>query len=270
MKISSALRPNERFGQYFRVAPALDQRSLEEVYFIRHDVYARELNYEPVRADQRETDRYDQHALHCIVRTHAADEPVRPVGCTRLVLANPAAPEQPLPFEVICRDTLDRSIIDPAQLPRHQIAEVSRLAVMGEFRRRKGECKRAVTLSEQDSGGNPAARFPNIPCALYFSAVALAQRQGVEYLFTLTEPRLARHFARLGVEVQAVGAPVEHRGLRVPSLLRVSQVYGRLRSIVRPIWHEVHAQIETAYMLHTAMAQARTSEGAERATATRA
>lgn len=270
MKSSSALRPNERFGQYFRVSPALDQRSVDEVYFIRHDVYARELKYEPVRADQRETDRYDQHAVHSIVRTHALGEAPRPVGCTRLVLADPQVPDQLLPFEVICRDTLDRSIIDPAKLPRQQIAEVSRLAVMGEFRRRKGEYQRAVTLSEQDSGGSPAARFPNIPCALYFSAVALAQRHGVEYLFTLTEPRLARHFARLGVEVQAIGGAVEHRGVRVPSLLRVSQVYGTLRSIVRPIWHEVHAQIETAYMLHNAMAQARACEDAARATPTRA
>jgi N-acyl amino acid synthase of PEP-CTERM/exosortase system len=251
---SSNQLPHQSFGRHFRVAPAMDRESLDEVFFIRHDVYARELGYEPVRADQRETDRYDRHAVHCIVRTHG--EPVRPVGCTRLVLTNPAAPSSPLPFEAVCKDTLDRSIIDPAALPRHQMAEVSRLAVMGEFRRRKGERGHPISVSSQDSGGRPAARFPNIPCALYLSAVAMAQRHGVEYLFTLTEPRLARHFARLGVHVQAIGAPVEHRGLRVPSMMRVSQVYNSLRSIVRPIWHEVQAQIETAYLLQAAAASA--------------
>lgn len=251
MKSSDALLPNERFGQYFRVSPTLDAESLDEVYFIRHDVYARELGYEPVRADQRESDRYDRHAVHCIVRTFG--EPVRPVGCARVVLADPQAPDRPFPFEVVCKDSLDRSIVDPAALPRHLVGEVSRLAVMGEFRRRKGEIDKAVNLSDQDIGGSPAARFPNIPCALYFSAVVMAQRQGVEYLFTLTEPRLARHFSRLGVKIQAVGAPIEHRGLRVPSMMRVSEVYSSLRSVVRPIWNEVHAQIDTAYMLHAAL-----------------
>lgn len=268
MKSSSAALANERFGQYFRVAPALDQQSLDEVHFIRHDVYARELGYEKVRADQRETDRYDRHSLHCIVRTHG--EPVRPVGCARVVMTDPLAPHSLLPFETVCKDTLDRSIIEPAALPRDQVAEVSRLAVMGEFRRRKGELDRPVTLSEQDSGGNPASRFPNIPFSLYFGAVALAQRQGIEYLFTLTEPRLARHFSRCGVKIQVIGAPVEHRGLRVPSLMRVSEMYSSLRSIIRPIWHEVHAQIDTAYMLHDAMEQVRAAEASERSSAIRA
>lgn len=254
MKNSTILRPNERFGEFFRVAPALDTRSRDEVYFVRHDVYARELGFEPVRADQRETDRYDQHALHCIVRTN--DDNVRPVGCARIVMTDPLDRTRPLPFEVACKDSLDRSIVDPALLPRDRIAEVSRLAVMGEFRRRRGESTRPVSLTAQDSAGSPISRFPNIPVSLYFGAVALAQRAGIEYLFTLTEPRLAQHFARGGVNIQTIGAPIEHRGLRVPSLMRVSEMYGSLRAMVQPIWHEVHAQIETAYLLHDAIAQA--------------
>ncbi|WP_082498240.1 PEP-CTERM/exosortase system-associated acyltransferase [Pseudorhodoferax sp. Leaf267] len=248
---------NERFGQYFRVSPALDDAARDEVYFIRHDVYARELGFEPVRPDAREMDVYDRHSLHCVVRTN--DDNVRPVGCARVVLVDPRNPQAPLPFEIACKDSLDRSIIDPASLPRDRIAEVSRLAVMGEFRRRKGEDRRPVALSTADSAaaqpGNPMSRFPNIPVSLYFGAVAMAQRQGIEYLFTLTEPRLAKHFARGGVNIQAIGAPIEHRGLRVPSLMRVSELYSSLRAMVRPIWHEVHAQIDTAYLVHHAIEQ---------------
>lgn len=242
---------NERFGQYFRVSPALDDAARDEVYFVRHDVYARELGFEPVRADARERDRYDDHSLHCLVRTN--DEHVRPVGCARIVLPDPRDPHAPLPFEIACKDSLDRRIVDPAALPRHLIGEVSRLAVMGEFRRRKGEDQRPVAMSSADHAGNPMSRFPNIPVSLYFGAVALAQRQGVEYLFTLTEPRLAKHFARGGVNIQAVGTPIEHRGLRVPSMMRVSELYAGLRAMVRPIWHEVHAQIETAHLVHAAI-----------------
>lgn len=254
MKNDTIKLANERFGEYFRVAPALDAKCRDEVYFVRHDVYARELGFEPERADQRETDRYDRHSLHCIVRTR--DDNVRPVGCARVVLTDPQDRRRPLPFEVSCKDSLDRRIIDPAALPREQIAEISRLAVMGEFRRRRGEMARPVSLTAQDSAGSPMARFPNIPVALYFGAVALAQRAGVEYLFTLTEPRLAQHFARGGVRIQTIGSAIEHRGLRIPSLMRVSEMYGSLRAMVRPIWHEVHAQMETAYLLHGAIEQA--------------
>jgi N-acyl amino acid synthase of PEP-CTERM/exosortase system len=252
MKNSKSQGENDRFGKYFRVSPALDDATRDAVYFIRHDVYARELGFEPVRADERETDRFDRHSMHCLVRT--ADDG-RPAGCARVVMPDPQDPHQPLPFEVACRDSLDRSIIDPALLPRDRIGEVSRLAVMGEFRRRKGEDRAAVTLSSADIAGLPIARFPNIPVSLYFGAVAMAQRQGVEYLFTLTEPRLARHFAKAGIAIHAIGSPIEHRGMRVPSMMRVSEIYPSLRALVRPIWHEVHAQIETAHMVHAAMQQ---------------
>jgi N-acyl amino acid synthase of PEP-CTERM/exosortase system len=110
-----------------------------------------------------------------------------------------------------------------------------------------------MTVSGVDSGGAPVSRFPNIPLSLYFATVALAQRNGVEYIFTLTEPRLAKHFAMMGVDIKPIGQPVEHRGLRVPSMFRVSEVYPRLRALVRPIWNEVHAQINAGYMLHSAM-----------------
>jgi N-acyl amino acid synthase of PEP-CTERM/exosortase system len=252
MKNSKPLRENNRFGKYFRISPALDDATRDDVYFIRHDVYARELGFEPVRADQRETDRFDRHSMHCLVRTADLS---RPAGSARVVMPDPQNPHAPLPFEVACRDSLDRSIIDPAQLPRDRIGEVSRLAVMGEFRRRKGEDRAAVTLSPADIAGPPVARFPNIPVSLYFGAVAMAKRREVEYLFTLTEPRLARHFAKAGIAIHAIGAPIEHRGMRVPSMMRVSEIYPSLRALVRPIWHEVHAQIETAHMIHAAMHQ---------------
>jgi len=244
-------KPSERFSQFFHVSPALDEASRNEVYFIRHDVYARELGYEPVREDQREIDRFDRQSVHCIVRT--ADAARSPVGCARLVKTDAADPYAPLPFEIYCKDSIDRSIVDPASLPRGAIAEVSRLAIMGGYRRRKGEQQTGLTVSGADSGGAPVSRFPNIPLSLYFATVALAQRNGVEYIFTLTEPRLAKHFAMMGVDIKPIGQPVEHRGLRVPSMFRVSEVYPRLRALVRPIWNEVHAQINAGYMLHSAM-----------------
>src|SRR4051812_31130330 len=71
----------EGFQRYFQIAPALTDATRNDVYFIRHDVYARELGFEPVRPDQRETDAYDRHSVHCLLRT--SQEPARLVGCAR-------------------------------------------------------------------------------------------------------------------------------------------------------------------------------------------
>lgn len=247
--MSENKRPNlgDGYKQYFEIAPALEEARINDVFFIRHDVYARELGFEPVREDQRETDKYDYRSLHCLVRSVDA---TRLAGCARVVMTDPGDAAAPLPFEVTCRNTLDRSIIDPAKQPRQSIGEVSRLAVMSEFRRRKGEQHSEATISDQDFGDRNQPRFPYLPVSLYMGAVLMAQRQGIEILFTLTEPRLAEHFAKLGVNIIPIGGPVEHRGQRVPSMLRVSQVYPGLRMLIRPLWHVISAQMDAGYARH--------------------
>ncbi|APW35945.1 hypothetical protein RD110_00905 [Rhodoferax koreense] len=239
-------QPGDRFNRYFKIAPALCDQLRNEVFHIRHEVYAREFGFEPLRADEKETDAYDRHSLHCIVKT--ADDADHLVGCARIVMPDPDAPHAPLPFEIACRDTLDRSIIDPAKLPRHRIAEVSRLAVMADFRRRKGEKLSAdASLNEQDFGGVGVHRFPNIPLSLYSAAVLMAQRQDIEYLFVLTEPRLSKHFAKFGVNITPIGEPIDFHGIRVPSVMRVAEIYPGLRTLFRPIWHAIEKQLDVAY-----------------------
>lgn len=235
----------EGFRKYFQVKPAFSDELRHAVYGIRHEVYCEELGFEPVRPDRRESDDYDRHSLHCLLRSSNDSETL--VGCNRLVLARPGDPDFPLPFEHTCRDTIDRSIIDPAKLPRHTIAEVSRLAVRAQYRRRKGETKTALALSDDDFGTKDQPRFPYIPIGLYLAVVALAKREGIETLFMLTEPRLADHFSKLGVRITQIGGPVEHRGVRVPSMMRVSDVIAGLRFFVKPIWRVVVSEIDAGY-----------------------
>ena len=235
----------EGFRKYFEVATAFDDVGRNDVFGIRHEVYCEELGFEPVRPDRRETDEYDRHSLHCLMRT--STEPHVLVGCNRLVLARPEEPDYPLPFERTCAATLDRSIIDPAKEPRGAIAEVSRLAVRAHYRRRRGETKAAVALSDEDFGTKEQPRFPYIPIGLYLGVIALAKHEGIETLFVLTEPRLADHFAKLGVKITQIGGPVEHRGIRVPSMMNVDSIIKGLRFFVKPIWRVVAEEIEAGY-----------------------
>lgn len=229
------------FRKYFRIDAAHDEALRDQVYRVRHEVYCEELKFEPERPDRRETDAYDPHSLHCLMRT--VDESHALVGCTRLVLAQPDSLDAPLPFEQACAATLDRSLIDPAKLDRKHIAEVSRLAVCARYRRRKGETGRAADIQQEDFGSKAQPRFPYIPVGLYMGAISLAMRHDIETLFVLTEPRLATHFARLGVNIKQIGGPIEHRGTRVPSVMDVPSIVRNMRLIMRPLWRAVDEDI---------------------------
>lgn len=233
------------FKKYFEVVPATNDALRQAVFRIRHEVYCEDLKFEPERADRMETDRYDRHSLHCLIRS--SQEPHALVGCTRLVLADPGDPTAPLPFELTCQETIDRKLIDPSKMPRNRIAEVSRLAVRAAYRRRKGELHDAVTINNEDFGKSGHPRFPYIPIGLYLGAVALASRSGIDTLFVLTEPRLAAHFGKIGVDIKQIGAPVQHRGTRIPSVMDVASIIRDMRFILKPIWHAVQAQIDRGF-----------------------
>ena len=159
----------------------------------------------------------------------------------------PDALDTPLPFETTCAHTIDRRIIDPARLDRRRIAEVSRLAVRSAYRRRKGEQHVAVAIQDEDyASAARQPRFPYIPVGLYLGVVALAARNDIDTLFVLTEPRLASHFSKLGVEIKQIGGPVEHRGTRVPSMMDVQSIIKGLRFMVKPIWRVIQEQIEAS------------------------
>ena len=233
------------FQRYFEILPAITPAAREAVYRIRHEVYCEDLGYEPIRADGLEHDSFDAHSMHCLIRTVGPTKQL--VGCTRLVIPRPAAGHARLPFEISCAEALDLSIIDPARLPRERIAEVSRLAVRARYRRRRGEQHTPMAIQDQDFESNDSPRFPYIPISLYLGSIALAEHQGIDTLFVLTEPRLAQHFARFGVNIRQIGDVIEHRGARVPSVLNVPEIIDNLRPLVRPIWNVVRAQVRAGF-----------------------
>ncbi|MDN3919583.1 PEP-CTERM/exosortase system-associated acyltransferase [Roseateles violae] len=233
----------------FELVPALDEASVESVYRIRHEVYCRDLGWEPVRENGLECDVYDRHSVHCLLRRRGSGEPV---GCTRLILTRPDAPGAPLPFEQSCRDVIDRSVVDPARLPRHALGEVSRLAVLHRFRQRRGEEDKAAAVAGEDfvPRAGHTRRFPFIPVSLYLGAAAIARHLQVEYVFVLTEPRLASHFERIGFDIRSIGSGIEHRGARVPSVLSSSKVVAGLRPLIQPLYEVIEDGVEAAFEAH--------------------
>lgn len=235
------------YKQYFEVVPATSDLLKDHVYRIRHQVYCEDLAFEPLRNDGREIDEYDAHSLHLLIRSVQTGEFV---GCTRLVRARPDDLYYPLPFEKTCAETIDRTIADPSQLPRASIAEVSRLAVISRYRRRKDDNKKSpVPLSESDFGTPAQPRFPYIPVALYLGTVELARLNNIKTLFVLTERRLASHFKKLGVNIRSIGGAVEHRGERIPSILETDETINNMKSMARPLYRVIAEEISTGLKL---------------------
>jgi N-acyl amino acid synthase of PEP-CTERM/exosortase system len=229
------------FKQYFEIVPAYTDALKDEVYRIRHQVYCEDLNFESSRPDRREIDEHDDHSLHLLMRSVKTMEFI---GCARIVRPPADDPRYQLPFEKKCLSLLDRTIVDPAKLPRHTIGEVSRLAVVSAYRRRKGEASKPVGITKDDFGPLDLPRFPYISVGLYLGTTEMARLHGIETLFVLTEERLASHFRKLGVRVEAIGQPIEHRGTRTPSMMSVRGIINDIRSIIRPLYHNIAADIE--------------------------
>ena len=228
------------FKQYFEIVPACSDELKDEVYRIRHQVYCEELKWEAARPNRRENDEHDPHSLHLLIRSVKIGEFM---GCTRLVLTPREAPGKPLPFEKACAATLDRSVVDPSGLPRESIGEFGRLAVLRKFRNRKGEEKSATGLI-QSFNSLMRLRCPYILAGLYLGTIELARLNRIDTLFILTEMRLVRQLRRLGVKIQPIGDPVEHRGQRFPSMLSASSVIENLGVMVRPLYRTISEEIE--------------------------
>lgn len=231
------------FSKYFRYVPALTPELAREVYKIRHKVYCEDLKFERERPDGLETDSYDSHSVYGLVQSVATDEYV---GCARLILPHPEDPMRRFPVEVTCAATIERSTFDPEAYPRTKLAEVSRLAVIASYRRRKGEQRSPAPVNDESFGTVTQPRFPYIPCALYFGCAALARKCGIERVLVLTEPRLANHFRKLGMNIESIGGAVEHRGLRVPSVINAVTFPTDIQSALRPLYQLIEHEVDVA------------------------
>jgi N-acyl amino acid synthase of PEP-CTERM/exosortase system len=232
------------FEQYFEIVPALSPALVDEAFKIRHQVYCEDLAFEPLSTNGRESDQYDAQSLHLLVRSVKTGDFV---GCTRLIRARAGDAQPLMPFERVCADSLDRTIVDPARLPRDSIGEISRLSVVAAYRKRKGEQQKPAPLTDRDFGTEGRPRFPYILVGLYLGVIELARRHGIETLFVLTEPRLATHLRRIGVDIEAIGAETEHHGMRVPSMMRTSSILDNLKARAQPLYLSIAKEIDAAF-----------------------
>lgn len=203
------------FQTHFEVIPADEEHLLEKVYRIRHQVYCEELGFEPHQVNQMEQDEADKHSIHCLLLHKPTGVYV---GCVRLILSDQRAPDAVFPFEKTCAQSL-RWVFDKSTgTCRKRYGEISRLAIISEFRRpRHGVLMANGSIEKLDMGDVDARKlFPSMALGLYLAITAMGLDQGLDGVFAMMEPRLARQLHGFGIHFEQVGDVVEHRGVRAP------------------------------------------------------
>lgn len=234
------LNPANKFKEYFELVQAISPEMKDEVYRLRHRVFCEELGFWQPSLDGRERDEFDEQSRHLLLRSVKTGASV---GCVRLIMVPPEGPQSLLPFEKIFAAAIDRREFDPATLPRSTIAEISRLTLACEFRRR-----RRIEMSGEAAHrafGTPAhPTYPYVQLGLYLGAIALAEQLGIATLFLITEPRLLAHFKRLGFPVRQIGGPAEYRGLCVLSMADVTDPLADLPFFMRPLYRVIARELD--------------------------
>lgn len=231
------------FETYFSVVAANTGDLLEKVYQLRHQVYCEELGYEQQRASQLEHDEYDKRSIHCLL-FHRSSQTY--VGCVRLILADSQKPEVPFPFERACGESLEWDFDSSAATSRRKYGEISRLAIAANFRRRRGEASVADGGSDSfDARAEEERRlFPSVALGLYLAITAMGLNQGLEGVFAMMEPRLARQLRRFGIHFQQVGAEVQHRGIRAPFFISRDNLFNNLKPDCRVLLDNIQKQLK--------------------------
>ena len=232
------------FSKYFSAVPATTDALRDECFRIRHEVYCKELQYEPLRPDGRETDAYDAHSVYCLLR---ANESGRFIGCIRLDPAQPAGSGNAVSVrEDLCGDDRPR-----ARRPFEAGPEEGCRGLPPRRRFRVSPTPERSGYPRNDIAGG--LRLPRAPALPVCPSRAVPRHDlpgtahGIDTLFVLTEPRLARHLSLLGVHIKRIGGPVEHRGRRVPSMLSVPGIVGGFGPFVRPLYEQIDGEVAEGY-----------------------
>ena len=202
------------FKQYFNTIIASDQRTQDISFRIRHDVYCKELKFEPEKPDKIETDEFDRHSIHCLVQ-HRNSQNYS--GTVRMVMTS--SDKQLLPIEKFCEHALADEYLHPKNFKREEICEISRLAVPEQFRKRKSDQFDGAgtgVINENTFSQNEMRCFPFIAISLYFMAATVTQQKGINHIFVMMEPRLARSLRFVGIPFTQIGKVTEYHGKRAP------------------------------------------------------
>jgi len=202
------------FAPLFRSCEAVQGRDnalMQRVFELRFQVYCLECGFLPAaNYPQRcETDQYDASSAH-FCAFNLRDELV---GYVRLVRPDLT---QSFPFQSHCSTLLEGASLAASA----QAAEISRLMVIHDYRRRRGDVLEGVTVEEDPARVNQDLRdhTPQILLSLYRRMYAFSLAHGIRYWYAAMERPLARALGQMGFAFVQIGPLTDYYGPVAPYL----------------------------------------------------
>ena len=226
------------FDTAYRLEVATSEAQRAAAYAVRYQVYCEEFTcYEPKARfpDHLEHNASDDHSIHMLVRRRSDGVAV---ATSRLVLTDPAAPTAPLPFEAACSDTLYPWAVPEDASSRRSIAELSRYAILKEFRRHHVD-----SFTDFENLAQPM-----LPVAMALFSEAVALQAGIQSIFAVMEDRLAEGARTFGMRLIPIGSPTAFHGMRTPYCVDFSAC-----SVLFPDLHRMASATALAAVAHVGL-----------------
>lgn len=227
------------FNSVFNVQLATSPEIINEVFELRYQVYCIDRPFEDPAcfADKREHDAYDTRSVHALIRHRMTGDSVAAV---RLVMAGDNPERADFPMEGPCVHFMDQPARDAiAGAHRGHVAEISRMAVSREFRRRLTEDKSVSGINEPayyTDSENGKRAMPYISLGLFAAILQMSVKHGITHWMAVMEPAQLRLLNRFGVEFDHVGPTLDYHGRRRPAFTEAAALIDRMR-IRRPdVW----------------------------------
>ena len=233
---------SKHFIQYLQPEVATTPALKEEVFRIRHDVYCTELKFEPPRANEMETDDFDDQSLFALIKHKPSGNYA---SCVRIVTSS--SNDELLPIEKYCGESIEHDEFNPSLFKREEICEISRLAVRPDFRRRRTDkfAGSATGAIEESTYSESELRcFPFIAIGLYMAGASLALKAGKKHAYVMMEPRLARSMRFVGIKFVQIGKPIEYHGLRAPYYINAEIFLENLTAGFKSLYKEIQKDID--------------------------
>ena len=229
----------------FELRVAIDDRTEADAFSVRYQVYCQEYGYEPIERfpDRCECDNADLRSVSVVAYYRATG---MPVGCYRLLFADPGHVDDPFHLEEVCFQRQPGSIPERGT-SRMGCAEISRFCILAPVRRftRTADCQPPAGIDSARWQAEAPRRL-NLAGLMWLSAAHLAVHLRLDYILALMEPRLQIACRNLGFTFPPIGPAVDFRGQRVPyridrralrALLKVPQT-AELLAPVSQRWEE--------------------------------
>lgn len=211
--MNAVCHPQKEFSAHFwgrEVMPHRDGALLRCVEELRYQVYCEECGFLKPEdfPDGRERDEHDMNSAHFAALNLRHEL----AGYVRLVLPDAI---QTFPFQTHCVALLDGVVLPSAA----HSAEISRLMVRKDYRRRHGEQPPSgASTDEGESVRAPEPRNPSpeILLSLYRQMYAYSLKNGIRYWYAAMERSLARILTRMNFGFQQIGPATDYYGPVAP------------------------------------------------------